>query len=79
MSGETDAAGVARFLEENGYTYPALMDEAGQTAGDYYITAFPTTFMIDAQGNIFGYVTGGISEEFMWSIIDQTLSGVYEQ
>ena len=32
---------VAAFLEENGYTYPALMDEQGGTAGSYYITAFP--------------------------------------
>ena len=49
------------------------MDEEAGTAYSYYISAFPTTFMIDAEGNIFGYVTGAISEDFMRQIIDQTL------
>lgn len=74
MSGEQDIEGIKLFLEENGYTYPTLMDEEAETAYAYYISAFPTTFMIDAEGNIFGYVTGAISEDFMRQIIDQTLS-----
>jgi cytochrome c-type biogenesis protein len=43
---------------------------------NYGISAFPTTFMIDAEGNVFGYVTGAMSGETMQSIIDQTVSGV---
>ncbi|MBO4886888.1 MAG: redoxin domain-containing protein [Firmicutes bacterium] len=73
MSGEQDIEGIIEFLEENGYTYPVLMDEEAGTAYSYYISAFPTTFMIDAGGNIFGYVTGALSEDFMRQIIDQTL------
>ena len=45
---------------------------------DYYISAFPTTFMIDREGKIFGYVTGSMSYETMEKIIDLTLRGVYE-
>ena len=73
LGSEQDIAGITAFLEDNGYTYPALMDEAGVTINDYYISAFPTTFMIGADGNIFGYVTGSISEDFMRKIIGQTL------
>ena len=73
MSGEQDIQGIMDFLDKNGYTYPVLMDEEAGTAYSYYISAFPTTFMIDAEGNIFGYVTGAISEDFMRQIIDQTL------
>ena len=75
LSGETDEAGVAAFLEENGYTYPVAMDPEGTLMAEYYITAFPTTFMIDPDGNIYGYVPGAMSEETMQSIIDQTIQG----
>ena len=73
IGGETDEAGVAAFLEENGYTYPVLMDTEAEMMYAYGITAFPTTFMIDAEGNIFGYVTGAIPQELMEEIIRQTL------
>ena len=38
----------------------------------YYITAYPTTYMIDRDGNIYGYVTGSLSKENMEDIIAQT-------
>lgn len=75
VSGETDEAGVAAFLTEHGYTYPVVMDPTGQVLSDYGISAFPTTFMIDREGSIFGYVPGAMSGEIMQSIIDQTLAG----
>ena len=67
---------VAAFLEENGYTYPTVMDEGGVIAGaNYYISAFPTTFMIDKEGNIFGYATGQLTKDIMKNIIQQTIDG----
>ena len=75
LGSETDEAGVADFLAENGYTYPVLMDTEGEMLYAYGINAFPTTFMIDPEGNIFGYATGGISLEIMEDIIGQTLAG----
>lgn len=62
-------------MEENGYTYPVLMDESGKMFSEYGISAFPTTFMIDKEGEVFGYVTGQITEDIMRSIIEQTLEG----
>ena len=78
VGGEEDEAGVIAFLEENGYTYPVVMDPTGQVLYDYGISAFPTTFMIDADGNVFGYVPGAMSGEIMQSIIDQTITGARE-
>ncbi len=66
---------VIAFLEQNGYTYPTVMDVSGQLVSDYAVSAYPTTYMIDAEGNIFGYVPGMISYEIMESIIEQTISG----
>ncbi len=77
VGGETDEAGVIAFLNENGYTYPVAMDPTGQVLYDYDISAFPTTFMIDAEGNVFGYVPGAMSGEIMQSIIDQTIASTH--
>ena len=44
----------------------------------YYVYSYPTTYMIDKEGNIFGYLTGSMPEETMRSIIAQTVSGVRE-
>lgn len=72
---EKDIDGIKAFLEENGYTYPVLMDDGGYTFGAYRISSLPTTFMIDKEGNVFGYVQGGLTQEAMESIIEQTITG----
>ncbi len=66
---------VTDFLSQNGYTYPVVMDTTGEVFSAYGITAFPTTFMIDKDGNVFGYVRGGITRDIMDSMVQQTLSG----
>lgn len=73
---ETSAQGIKDFLEENGYTYPVLMDESGQVFASYGTYSLPTTFMIDKDGNVFGYISGQLSEEIMLDIIKQTMDGV---
>ena len=73
---EKSEQGIADFLSENGYTYPTLMDHGGTLYAPYGITAFPTTYMIDKDGNVFGYIAGSLSEEIMREIIEQTRSGV---
>ena len=76
---ERDVEGIKAFLEENGYTYPVLMDDGGYTFGAYRISSLPTTFMIDKEGNVFGYVQGGLTQEAMESIIEQTITGKRKQ
>ena len=66
---------VAAYLEENGYTYPVVMNEGGSLFYTYGISAFPTTFMIDKEGRLFGYVQGGLSAEMMEDIVQQTMTG----
>ena len=67
---------IRAFLDENGYTFPVLMDPEGQTYYQYNITAFPTTFMITDEGEVFGYVARMLTSEQMESIIEQTMTGV---
>lgn len=70
---------VEKFLEDNGYSFPVVMDVTGDTFSQYMISAFPTTFMIDKDGNVFGYASGALSGDMMESIVQQTMTGVREQ
>ena len=72
---EKDEKGIKQFLEENGYTYPVLMDQDAELFTAYGIYSYPTTFMIDRDGNVFGYASGQLSEDTMRSIIEQTMKG----
>ena len=76
---EKDIDGIKEFLKENGYTYPVLMDDGGYTFGAYRISSLPTTFMIDKEGNVFGFIQGGLTQEAMESIIEQTITGKRKQ
>lgn len=66
---------IAAYLKDEGYTYPSVMDSTGAAFGPYGITAYPTTFMIDKEGNLLGYVRGAITMEMMESIVQQALDG----
>ena len=66
---------IAAFLEEGGYSYPVLMDNTGELFMAYGVNSFPTTFMINEEGKVFGYLTGTMSREIMDSIVEQTMTG----
>lgn len=65
---------IAQFLTDNGYTFPCVYDTTGSVFSDYFISAFPTTFLIDAQGNIFGYAPGAMTKQMMENVIRQVLA-----
>ena len=65
---------IISFIKEQGYTFPIVFDETGQVLQDYFIRAFPTTFMINKEGKIYGYISGSLTKDIMINIIDQTLN-----
>lgn len=64
---------IIDFIEEKGYTFPIVFDETGEVYRDYFIRSFPTTFMINKDGKIYGYVSGSLTKDIMVNIINQTL------
>ncbi len=64
---------IINFIEQNGYTFPIVFDETGEVFRDYFIRSFPTTFMINKEGKIQGYVSGSLTKDIMKNIITQTL------
>lgn len=66
---------IEAFLEDGGFTYPVVFDNTGEAFQAYYMGGLPSTIMIDADGNIFGGVSGMITKDMMKNIIEQTISG----
>lgn len=75
MGQEKSEEEIKKFLDDNGYTYPVVMDTTWEMFMAYGISSFPTTFMIDRDGNVFGYASGQLNEDMMKSIIEQTMEG----
>lgn len=65
---------IEKFLDSNGYTYPVLMDTTGEIFGKFGIRSFPTTYMIDREGNLIGYVPGAVNASTLESIIEDSLA-----
>lgn len=72
MGDEKSTEGIIEFLEENEYTFPTVMDEEGALAYYYGISAFPTTFVINPDGRVEGYLQGMMQREMMDQVIDST-------
>lgn len=70
---------IEAFLDENGYTYPVLFDPENTSVYSYGVSSLPTTFMIDDEGYVFGYVAGAISYETMEDIVAQTMKKQYNR
>ncbi|MEF9935621.1 MAG: cytochrome c biogenesis protein CcdA [Clostridium sp.] len=75
---EGDRESIIKYAKEQGYTMPILFDEEGTVAADYRISAYPTTFMINKDYKVYGYVSGGLEKDQMKEIITQTQNGKIE-
>lgn len=64
---------IIEFLNDNGYTFPVVFDETGDVLADYRISAFPTTFIINPDGTIYGYAAGMLTREIMDNAIKSAL------
>ena len=73
---EGSAEDIAAFLSENKYSFPVVMDEDGGVFAQYGIRAFPTTFLIDENGSLFGYIESALTGEIMEQFVQQTIESV---
>ncbi len=66
---------VKEFQKENHLTFPILIDERGKVTANYQVTSFPTTYMVDTKGQVYGKMIGVLSYEMMEEMIEQTKKG----
>lgn len=67
---ETNVQGIKKFLAQNNYSYPTLMDFDGNISMTYYISAYPTTFIISPEGKVINGALGAISAEQLRKMIN---------
>lgn len=57
-------------VTEGGYTFPVVFDVDSSVGNMYGITAYPTTFFIDAEGNLKAYYMGVMNADLLQQGID---------
>lgn len=62
-----------KFIDENDYTFPVLLDKDGEVAVKYRISGIPTTYIINKDGIIYNFITGAMNEEMMIEQIEGAL------
>jgi len=53
-----DERRVRSFINDNGYTFPVLLDTTGEVGSVYKVRAIPTSFFINQEGEIVGVAIG---------------------
>lgn len=61
------------FAQEQGLTFPILLDENGDVAQRYRVPGVPTSFFINREGMIEARHTGPLNESLIREYLDQIL------
>ena len=66
-------ASATKFVEESGYDFPVFYDTELSAMMAYGIYSLPTTFFIDTEGNVAGWMPGAMDGETLQMGIDLIL------
>ncbi|WP_187296336.1 TlpA family protein disulfide reductase [Tepidibacter mesophilus] len=62
---------VQSYIDNGNYDFPVLLDENGETAITYLVSAFPTSYFVDKNGILLGAVQGMMTYDKMNNILEQ--------
>ena len=68
--GRETQADAEALLAQEGYTFPVLFDLDLDAAMTYGVTALPTTYFLDAEGNLVAWAQGAINEQTLQQGLD---------
>jgi peroxiredoxin len=57
---DDDDSNITAYMAQNGYSFTALYDRVKSVGRMYGVRAFPTSFIIDSNGNIVDRIVGGV-------------------
>jgi peroxiredoxin/outer membrane lipoprotein-sorting protein len=64
---------AAQYMEENGYTFPTLLDLDRSVQAQYQVSAIPNVFVIDRNGNVAANLIGYRTKEQVEAAIKEVL------
>lgn len=74
MTSQDDPQAVIPFAQEQGLTYPILLDETGEVARAYQMKSLPSSFFINRDGTINEVIIGGpMAEALLRTRIEEIL------
>lgn len=62
---------IKEFIEDKNINFPVLFDKTGEEFYKFRIQAFPTSFLINRDGTIEGYVNGALMKDDINKILDK--------
>lgn len=62
---------IKEFIEDKNINFPVLFDKTGEEFYKFRIQAFPTSFVINRDGTIEGYVNGALIKDDINEILDK--------
>ena len=68
-----DAGTVKDFVEENGYTFPVVLDEEYSISMLYPTNSIPYTVVVDAEGKVTHISTGALDADTMYERYKEAL------
>ena len=68
--GRETQADAEALLAQEGYTFPVLFDLDLDAAMTYGVAALPTTYFLDAEGNLVAWAQGAIDEQTLQQGLD---------
>ena len=71
-----DKAALLKYIKDNGYIFPSLLDETGRTYAEYEVVEYPSTYIIDRNGYLKVYVKGAVSKEELKKYIESVLNPI---
>jgi len=68
---EKSKEGVLAEIEARGYTFENIFDEDGGMSIDYYVRAFPSTYIVNPEGELYTYWVGALDLESTLKILKE--------
>lgn len=79
IGGRSDTMAIGKkYIQSEGYTFPTFYDTEQSAQSAYGITAFPTTFFVDADGYLVAWAQGMLDETSLQKGIDMILGTTAE-
>ena len=66
---------VSEYLDSENINLKVLMDEDGSVAATYGIEGYPTTFILNPDGSLYGYIPGATDKKTLEMLINKIRNG----
>ena len=75
VTAQDSLANASAFVKHYGIDYPVLLDQSNAIANQFQVSAFPTSFFVNASGTIVLRVEGAVTPQQLTSTLQKIAGG----